>query len=426
MISEQIVNALWEDCLKAAQVNIITGEYEFIKLRGFPEEAFFSKASTIFEYMQRVIDSGLLHPADTDIYRAFADKDLFAHAFSRARYKITANFRFRFQGRYEWVALEAILPSDFSPDHPVVLFCWRHADGSVSEVYDALRLLNSNYFKILKVNLTNDTYEVIKINEHEMDMAGGLSASFSGWLRGFSESGRVLIEDREAYLDFLNIEQLRYTFRHSQEAIMCRYRRYIDKSFRWVSMELLPAMDYTNDHQTVMLYIRDIHENYTAELEYQKNLEYTSNFDSLTGLRNYRCFDLTYDRDSDEPTAHDTGVLYAQINGLRYRNDTQGHHKGDEYIRSFASMLSDEFGRNICYRITGGEFIVIMEGVQEESFCTRMQQFVHTVKQSEPAMASIGFAWQRAGLPLNHVIQHATDHMQLDKNEFIRKYPEMV
>ena len=47
----------------------------------------------------------------------------------------------------------------------------------------------------------------------------------------------------------------------------CHYRRKVKDEYRWVSMELVPSREYTNDRQTILLYVKDIHYQYARDLE---------------------------------------------------------------------------------------------------------------------------------------------------------------
>ena len=254
---DYVNQTIWEDCFKAARVNVLTGEYEFVKLANMPHEAECMKAQTIFAYMRRVCESGVIHPNDLENLRHFVDKDRFAQLLDRPHHKVTVNFRVLMEECYTWVTLEILLPQNFSVVNPVVVFIWKHAEEG-SGVEEAMRMLSCYYHKILKINLTDDSYDAIRTFEDEMTDARGQIPTISGWFREFAMAGNVMEADKVSFLEFTDLDRLQETFRKKPEAISLRYRRRIGDRFCWVMMEMIPAVDYSDTHQTVMLYIRDI------------------------------------------------------------------------------------------------------------------------------------------------------------------------
>lgn len=57
--------------------------------------------------------------------------------------------------------------------------------------------------------------------------------------------------------------------------------------------------------------------------------------DALTGLYNKQAFE----RDSTTNHFGFVGILFADINGLKYTNDHFGHSAGDKLIKDFAAKL---------------------------------------------------------------------------------------
>ncbi|MCC8065553.1 MAG: hypothetical protein LIO94_00390 [Clostridiales bacterium] len=78
-------------------------------------------------------------------------------------------------------------------------------------------------------------------------------------------------------------------------------------------MELIKASDYTDANQTVMLYIRDIHNSRVRELEAQKQLELVAYLDSMTGLKNQLSFQNLCRECADRNAEQMIGVLFADL-----------------------------------------------------------------------------------------------------------------
>jgi len=118
--------------------------------------------------------------------------------------------------------------------------------------------LCSLYTKILKINITDDTYSIVNMDISEQTVEKGFSDTISGWLSGFGKSGQVHEEDLEGYLQKTNLEYLREYFKEGKTSISIFYRRKYSDGFKQVAMDMIPADDYAADHQTLFLYVKNI------------------------------------------------------------------------------------------------------------------------------------------------------------------------
>lgn len=75
-------------------------------------------------------------------------------------------------------------------------------------------------------------------------------------------------------------------------------------------------------------------------------------------------------------------VVVADLNNLKYINDTYGHHYGDDAIIRTATLLR-RFFLDIadCYRIGGDEFCIISTSSSADEFSKRFQQFKQAAKE---------------------------------------------
>lgn len=417
--------AMWEDILKIAKVNILTGEYKFIKTIEEEEQLGCLEAPTIEEYLRRiVIDHHLLHPDDGYSYLYHTNLQYLRHKIADRKKRMVHSFRRRVKEGYIWVTFEITVPKAYSDENPWVVFSWKESDSDTRALEDALMMLSSIFHKILKINLTEDTHEEIKVYENEMTKDVGFSASISEWLYNFAKLGNVHEEDQAGYYAFTDLETLRKSFKESRSWLRFHYRRLTGKEFRWVSMELLPSIEYTDENQIVMLYIRDIHDDYAKELRYRKELEHYCNNDILTGIGNryyYANFCAMYEKGKKK---HAMGALFADVNGLKYINDHYGHEKGDDFIKYFSKLLSDTFETGICCRISGDEFIVVIEDMEETEFIRKMDDFHGLLQKQKLPIASVGYVWAAQTDSIEELVSRAEDAMYLDKKEFYRRHPE--
>ncbi len=114
------------------------------------------------------------------------------------------------------------------------------------------------YTKILKVNLTDDSFSIINMDLSEQTSEKGFANTISGWLSGFGKSGQVHLADLDEYLQKTDINYLKEYFKSGKTSINILYRRKYDDGFKQVSMEMIPADDYSSDNQTLFLYVKNI------------------------------------------------------------------------------------------------------------------------------------------------------------------------
>ena len=288
---------------------------------------------------------------------------------------------------------------------------------------DSLQLLANNYHKILRINLTEDSHTELKMYETEKNVQKGYSEKISVWLKQFALTGQVDPKDCDAYLKFTDIENIKSHFQQSDERMRFRYRRKTNEEFKWVIMEIMKSSEYRSDDQIVILYIQDVHDAYVKELEHNKELEFYCNYDTMTGLANfysYRSFCNSFALNLYEKPV---GVMFGDLNRLKYINDTEGHEAGNHYIRTFAEKLKKAFWDWNCYRVSGDEFIVVYSGEDEEQFYQRTKEFEKLIKSDTVPTASLGYSF---GITeeLETVTTIAEQMMYADKQEFYKKFPQ--
>lgn len=123
---------------------------------------------------------------------------------------------------------------------------------------DAYVALCSLYTKILKINITDDSYQILNMDVNEQSREMGFSDKISQWFENFAKSGCVHSEDVEEYLKFTSLEYMRQYFAQNKSSLNIFYRRKYAEGFKKVMMELIPAQDYKNNNQTLYLYVNKI------------------------------------------------------------------------------------------------------------------------------------------------------------------------
>ena len=114
------------------------------------------------------------------------------------------------------------------------------------------------YTKILRINVTDDSYAIVNMDVSEQTKEKGYADSISAWLRSFGESGQVHPDDLEDYFKHTDINYMRDYFAGNNTALLIFYRRKYGDAFKKVMMEVIPADDYSNDNQSLFLYVNNI------------------------------------------------------------------------------------------------------------------------------------------------------------------------
>lgn len=121
----------------------------------------------------------------------------------------------------------------------------------------AFAALCASYAKVLKVNLTDDSFRIIFIHPDETSSPVYSEKIFT-WLHEFGCSGQVYTEDVPEYLAKVDPEFLREYFHRGKNSLHIFYHRRSGDIYRQVMMEMIPAEDYSDENQNLYLLVKDI------------------------------------------------------------------------------------------------------------------------------------------------------------------------
>ena len=156
-----------------------------------------------------------------------------------------------------------------------------------------------------------------------------------------------------------------------------------------------------------------------------ENRAYT---DTLTGLQNrtaYYDYNDVLNRKEDTGDA-DFSIVMIDINYLKRVNDTYGHEQGNLYLQHAADLIRKVFGEKHVYRIGGDEFVVILEGKDQEGAEERLRmlkdeaaktQADDSLQPWEKVSAATGLAKYEKGRDASteEVLRRADEAMYRDK-----------
>ena len=149
-----------------------------------------------------------------------------------------------------------------------------------------------------------------------------------------------------------------------------------------------------------------------------KLLQELSYNDALTGLQNRRA----YDEALAGGVKTNVGVIFCDVNGLKYANDNYGHKAGDALLVKFAEMLKGYFDHSCIYRISGDEFVIIWPDVASAIFYSSIENLKDDMLKNGD-IASLGSCYSKQG-DLLELIGNAEKDMYKDKAEFYRRNPK--
>ena len=148
--------------------------------------------------------------------------------------------------------------------------------------------------------------------------------------------------------------------------------------------------------------------------------------DPLTGVGSK----LAYDQKAAELTESIRkgnarfGIVMVDMNYLKKLNDTYGHERGNDAIRTTGRVLCDVFKHSPVYRIGGDEFVVVIEGRDYDDNLDLTNRFNWEVErlQGQPwekISAAIGYALYEDESTVDEVFRKA-DHKMYENKQMMK------
>lgn len=164
-----------------------------------------------------------------------------------------------------------------------------------------------------------------------------------------------------------------------------------DKIERAIEDTASPIKDKHGKVIGVVLVFRDVSE----KNQKQREIQYLSYHDQLTGLYNRRFFEEELIR-IDSKINLPLSFVFADINGLKTFNDAFGHKYGDQLIIQVAEVLKTECGpSDIISRTGGDEFILLLPKTEEDAVMQLVGRIKEKLKQKKimDISISVSFGW---------------------------------
>lgn len=140
-------------------------------------------------------------------------------------------------------------------------------DNISSNLKNAVTMLSTIFYRILKIDLEADSYEIIEQGNSAPLRELYQKESISACLKDVAEKGYIHEEDYKEYTEFCSLEHLKKIFLDGSQYASLQYRRVLEGQYRWVPMEIVRSTEYREDNQQVVMYIRDINDDYLKLLQ---------------------------------------------------------------------------------------------------------------------------------------------------------------
>ena len=148
-------------------------------------------------------------------------------------------------------------------------------------------------------------------------------------------------------------------------------------------------------------------------------LEEISTIDALTGLNNrYSMVRKIRDLTGKNKTC---GIVNLDLNGLKFVNDNEGHEAGDRLLIRASEVLREVFNDEDIYRTGGDEFLVIIEGISEESFDSNVEKLHEVLNKCNDVSFAFGNCWSNDSSKLDEMLRLADKRMYDNKMAYYKR-----
>ena len=151
-------------------------------------------------------------------------------------------------------------------------------------------------------------------------------------------------------------------------------------------------------------------------------LKYLSSIDLLTGIYNRNEMNNRVEDLADDEVGKPLGVVFADLNGLKYLNDSEGHLVGDLLLKNAALKLQNVFIGSDVFRAGGDEFVVLVDCVSKEEFEKLVSELDRVIELKENGISfAYGSCYLEDSRNIRQALQDADKDMYKNKQEYYLK-----
>ena len=158
-----------------------------------------------------------------------------------------------------------------------------------------------------------------------------------------------------------------------------------------------------------------------------KQLRVMGERDMLTGVNNRNSLNerVAHLEEGAEGAGKPIGVVFADLNGLKTVNDTEGHDAGDVLLRSAAGALREVFPEEGIYRAGGDEFTMLLPGADEASLEEKAAALRAAAEKYAHLSFAVGCCAAPDGREIRNALQTADERMYADKKHYYETHPAL-
>jgi diguanylate cyclase (GGDEF)-like protein len=148
--------------------------------------------------------------------------------------------------------------------------------------------------------------------------------------------------------------------------------------------------------------------------------------DMLTGVYNRNAMNNRVDwfiRSSDKKP-ETFGIIFADLNGLKQKNDNEGHGAGDRLLKAAAAVLEDVFYDGEIYRAGGDEFMIIDCEAEESDLEARVEKLRRDSEDPENISFALGCYFDSGEGDIRKAMRAADERMYKDKERYYALFPD--
>ena len=151
-------------------------------------------------------------------------------------------------------------------------------------------------------------------------------------------------------------------------------------------------------------------------------LKYLSSIDLLTGVYNRNEMNNKVEDLADDEEGRSLGVVFADLNGLKYINDSEGHVVGDLLLKNAAMKLQNVFIGSDVFRAGGDEFVVLVDNISKYRFDKLVSELDKVIELKENGISfAYGTCYIKDSRDIRRALKEADEDMYKYKQLYYQK-----
>ena len=406
---------------KILKINLTDDSYIVLKNLDMDNDFYLNNPS-LRGLIKAYSNSGYIHSDDKNVFNERMNVDFIGRHFLESDSEIDVWFRKKTNDLYKWAVAKIIKTPNYTDENKeLYLFVQDNniptrlnIDLKLLDQYKILQAVTNIFIGVSFIDLESDTYINYRtIDEYKGSCLGSASADLKRFINNFIDHEFI-----SNALDFTSLNLLPEKIKNKKEISF----EAISKKYGWVRMSFFPiSYDYNGNLANVVFAINVIDERKRREEELIK----LSRYDVLTGVFNRFSYEddlAEYKEDKNSDV-----IILADVNNLKYINDTYGHNFGDLLIKRAANCLNkvlSMYGK--VYRTGGDEFVSIINisKIKVNDIIERINDEINAenLGSSFKLSISIGFSihFDHQDKSIRELIQIADNKMYAAKEKYYK------